>query len=125
MENDNSKIMTVSFVSAAIVTYLVVQVLFEALAATFGSVASIRSIDAVKHGLPVGLAFLTFASLQFNPKVRFWADEVILETRKVVWPTQKDTTTMTTVVCIMLLLAGLVLGAFDFVSGQVIKVLLN
>ena len=125
MENDNSKIMTVAFVSTGIVMYLVVQVLFEAMAASFGAVASIRSIDAVKHGLPTGLGILTFAVLQFNPKIRVWADEVILEVRKVVWPTQRDTTTMTTVVCIMLLLAGVVLGAFDFVSSQVIKVLLN
>lgn len=125
MENDNSKIITVSFVCTAIVAGLVVEVLFEALAATFGSVAAIRSTDAIRHGIPVGVGFLTFSILQFNSKIRFWADEVILEVKKVVWPTQKDTTTMTTVVCVMLLLAGVVLGAFDFVSGQVIKVLLN
>ncbi len=125
MENDNSKIMTVAFVCTAAVTGIVIEVLFEALAATFGVVAGWRSIDAVRHGIPVGIGFLVFASLQFNPKVKAWADEVILEVRKVVWPTQKDTTAMTTVVVIMLLISGVVLGTFDFLSGQIIKVLLN
>ncbi len=125
MEKDNSKIMTVGFILAAAVVGIVVKVLFEALAASSGLVAGWRSQDTIRHGLPVGLAILTFALLQFNAKVRAWADEVILEVRKVVWPSQKDTTAMTTVVCIMLVIAGLVFGVFDFVSGQVIKVLLN
>lgn len=125
MENDNSKIMTVAFVCTAVVTGIVIEVLFEALAATLGIVAGWRSIDAVRHGVPVGIGFLVFASLQFNPRVKLWADEVILEVRKVVWPTQKDTTAMTTVVVVMLLISGVVLGTFDFLSGQIIKVLLN
>lgn len=125
MENDNSKIMTVSFLGAALVVGIVIEVLFEALAATFGVVAGWRSNPLVNHGVPVGLGILTFVLLQFNAKVRVWADEVILEVKKVVWPSQKDTTAMTTVVCIMLVIAGLVFGVFDFFSGQVIKVLLN
>ena len=125
MEKDNSKIMTVSFVLTAVVAGIVVEVIFEALAATFGIVANLRSQDVLRHGIPLAFGFLVFASLQFNSKVKLWADEVILEVKKVVWPSQKDTTSMTTVVCIMLLVAGVVLGAFDFVSGQLIKVLIN
>ena len=124
MEKDNSKIMTVGFVCAAIVTGIVIEVLFEALAASFGVVAGWRSQDVVRHGVPIAFGFVVFVSLQFNSKVKVWADEVILEVKKVVWPSQKDTTSMTVVVCMMLLIAGVVLGAFDFVSGQIIKALL-
>jgi len=125
VEKDNSKIMTVSFVLTAVVAGIVIEVIFEALAATFGVVANLRSQDALRHGIPLAFGFLVFASLQFNSKIKLWADEVILEVKKVVWPSQKDTTSMTTVVCIMLFVAGVVLGAFDFVSGQLIKVLIN
>lgn len=125
MEQDNSKIMTVAFVATGFVAAIVIEVLFEALAASFGAVASIRSTDAVRHGLPVGVGIVTFAVLQFNAGIRQWADEVVVELRKVVWPTQKDTVAMTTVVCVMLIIAGVLLGTFDFISGHVIKLLLN
>lgn len=125
MEQNNQKIMTVAFVVTAFVVGIVVDVLFVALATSFGSVASIRSTDLVRHGLPIASGVLTFLALQLNPKVRSWADECLVELFKVVWPTQKDVTAMTTVVCVMLIIAGIVLGTFDFVSGQVIKVLLN
>ena len=125
MEQNNQKIMTVAFVVTAFVIGIIVDVLFVALATSFGAVASFRSTDLVRHGVPIAFGVATFLALQLNPKVRSWADEVLVELFKVVWPTQKDVTAMTTVVCIMLIIAGVVLGTFDFVSGQVIKLVLN
>ena len=125
MEQNNQKIMTVAFVVTAFVVGIVVDVLFVALATSFGAVANFRSTDLVRHGLPIAFGVITFLSLQLNPKVKAWADEVLVELLKVVWPTKNDVVAMTTVVCVMLIISGIVLGTFDFISGQVIKVLLN
>jgi preprotein translocase subunit SecE len=99
--------------------------LLEVLAGTFGAVARVRSNEVVQHGLPVALGLATFLVLFMNKKTHQWADECVSEVRKVVWPSRKDTTSMTIVVCVMCLLAGLGFGVFDFVSSQLIKLFVN
>lgn len=125
MDKDNRKIITLSFVIAAFLTYLVVQVVLEALASTFGVVARFYAQDIVKHGLPVASGAILFFALQFNKKVVKWADEVIVEVRKVVWPSRRDTVAMTIVSCVMLLLAGVLLGVFDFLSGSLVQTIVH
>lgn len=125
MEKDNNKIITVSFVVVAALVWGTITVLMNSLAGSFSWVARMRAIELVNHGLPVGLAVLAFAMLQFNPKVVAWADEVVVEIRKVVWPSRKDTMGMTTVVCVMVVIAGIMFGLWDYVSGNLIKLLLN
>ena len=125
MEKDNKKIITVCFVIAGAIVWGTLSVLLNSLSGSFSFVARMRAIELVNHGLPVGLGLLTFLYLQFNPKIVNWADEVIVEVRKVVWPSRKDTMGMTTVVCIMVVIAGVAFGLWDFVSGNLIKMLLN
>ncbi|MCB0343321.1 MAG: preprotein translocase subunit SecE [Bdellovibrionales bacterium] len=125
MDNSTKKIMTVAFVVTAFVAALVVDVLLDSLAATIGAVARFRSMDIVAHGLPVAVGLITFACLQFNSKVVLWADEVVVEIRKVVWPSRRDTSAMTIVTCVMLLISGTLLGVFDFVSRNLIKMFIN
>ncbi|NJL26347.1 MAG: preprotein translocase subunit SecE, partial [Calothrix sp. SM1_5_4] len=100
-ENNNQSIVNFSFVMAGFLAYFVVAILFELLAGTFGPVARLRNIEAVKHAVPVGFGLVTFLALFLNKKVHVWADEVIVEVRKVVWPSQKDTVAMTLVCCVM------------------------
>lgn len=124
-QNNNSKIMTVSFVAVAFIVGIVVSVLLDTLQGVSGAIVRLNSIEAFRHGLPVASGILTFLLLQFNPKVRTWADECIIEVKKVVWPSRKDTVAMTTVVCVMLLIAGVILGVFDVVAGNVISLILS
>jgi preprotein translocase subunit SecE len=124
-EKNNQSLVNFGFVLAGFLTYYVVGVLFETLAATFGAVARFRNIEALKHGLPVGLGLLVFLVLFFNPKVQVWADEVISEVKKVVWPSKKDTIAMTVVCCVMCIVAGIGFGVFDFFASQLIKVFVN
>lgn len=124
-DNKNQKIITLSFVLTGFLVALVVRVLLETSAATWGIVAKYYSMDWVKHGLPAVLGVGTFAALQFNRKVQVWADEVVTELLKVVWPTKKDTMAMTVVVCIMLLISSFILGFFDFVSSNLVKLVIN
>lgn len=125
MEKQNKKIVSVCFVIVGFCLALVVDVMMDSLAASFGAVARFRSLALVSHGLPVLVGIVAFLSLQLNKKVLLWADEVVMEVRKVVWPSRRDTTAMTVVTCVMLITSGILLGVFDFFSRHLIKMILN
>ena len=124
-DKNNQNVVNFAFVLVGFIAYFISGVLLEVFAGTFGAVARIRNIDAVKHGLPVSLGLIVFFVLFLNPKVQAWADEVVTEVRKVVWPSRKDTTAMTIVCCVMVVAAGIGLGVFDLLASQLIKVFVN
>ena len=126
MEKNNNKVIMVSFLITAILVGIVVNVAMETAAAVAtGAFGRFVSGDLVRHGVPVLAGLATFFALEFNKSVFTWADEVVAEIRRIVWPSRKDTVAMTIVVCIMLLISGVTLGLFDFVSGTVIDWLLH
>ncbi len=126
MENNNGKVVTVSFMVAGVLVGYIVAFILNTIGATAsGDVARLVNRDVVRHGVPILIGVLAFLSLQFRKGVVDWADEVVTELKKVVWPSRKDTTNMTIVVCIMILISGVVLGLFDFAAGNIIDFLLN
>lgn len=125
MKNENKKIITLSFVLAAFLVAFVVNVLMESVSAAWGGLARVMAYDAVSHGVPIGLGLACFIALQFNSKALVWADEVVTEISRVVWPSSKDTTAMTIVVCVMLVIAGFALGLMDLLSNFVVSYLVR
>ena len=126
MENTNAKFITVSYMITGILVGIVFNVLIETLAAvSTGAFGRFVATDIMRHVIPVVVGILTFLVLQFNKKVGVWADEVVSEIRRVVWPSRKDTTAMTVVVCIMLIISGVALGLLDVMSGALIDWLLH
>lgn len=121
-EKSNQSIINFAFVVAGFIAFGVTYTLFEIFAETFGAVARLRDTELAKQGIPVGVGLLVFFTLFFNRKIHTWADESVTEVRKVVWPSRKDTIAMTTVCCVMVVVAGIGFGVFDFVASQVIKV---
>ncbi len=121
MNDENKKIITLSFVITAFLTFVVIRVLFQSLAVSFGVIGKYWAITAVQHAVPVGIGLITFIALQFNKKVVVFADECVVEIKKVVWPSRKDTIAMTIVCCVMVVIAGVVLGIFDFTSSASVK----
>ena len=101
------------------------KILLDALSSTWGLAARYVQGDLVVHGLPVTIGLITFLALQFNGKAVKWADEVIVEVKKVVWPSRKDTVATSIVVTIMLLISGVLLGAFDLVSNYLVKYIIE
>jgi preprotein translocase subunit SecE len=99
--------------------------LFEALAGAFGPVARLHNQEIAKHGLPVAAGLITFLALFLNQKIHLFTNEAMTEVRKVVWPSRKDTTAMTIVCCVMVVVAGIGFGIFDFFASQLIKVFVN
>jgi preprotein translocase subunit SecE len=114
------KVSTVSFLGAGLVSWLVVGIIFRALAGAFGSVQRLYGMDIFSHGLPLAVGVLVFVSLQFNPKVLEWAENVILEISKVVWAPRKDIVGMTIVTIVMVLIASVILFLFDNIARLVI-----
>ena len=123
-ETTRKKIITFSFVIASFLVGLVVSVLLDTAIGSSAFVARWVRGDMIRHGFPVLCGLSTFFILQFNKKTFLWADESVLEVSKVVWPTKKDTMAMTVVVCIMLIISSLVLGSLDFVSTELVQLLL-
>lgn len=131
MEKQNiNKTVTFSFAAAGFLVWWVSGVLFETLAAGVPAVARMKAfkisgIELYQVGLPVLVGFAVFLYLQLSTKKRIWAEEVVIETSKVVWPSQKDVQISTVVVSVMLLISGIVLFAMDALSSNVIDFILG
>lgn len=125
MDKANSKIMTLSFLAFAALIGFTVATLVTVLSSAFGIVAKITDLDVVRHGLPIVVALGTFLYLQLNKDILSWADEVITEIKKVVWPPTKDVKGMTIVVVIMVMLSAVIIATFDMLSGFVLNQLIK
>ena len=101
MEKSVGKIMMVGFVTGAFLVGYVARVLITLLSSSWGTFARLTDSELVRHGAPItlGVAFFIYAS--FSKDIKKWAHEVIGEISKIVWPTRKDTTAMTIVVCFL------------------------
>jgi preprotein translocase subunit SecE len=125
MEKQTSKVLTVTFALAGVISGITLSLLLKALSGAFGIVAVWMGNDLFRHGLPVAFGFLVFALLQFNPRVLGWGYEVVIELKRVVWPSQKDVVTMTWAVFVMVTVISLVIALFDFVSSYILKFLVG
>ena len=121
MDRTNDKIVSLAFIVAGIITWLIAQTLIQTLGATGAWGARIVSNDFARHVVPVMLGVALFGYLRFNSKTFTWADEVVAELRKVIWPPRKDLAAMTGVVVVMVLISSLVISLFDFLSAYVIN----
>ncbi len=125
MDNTNSKIVTITFLSTAALIGFTIATLLKVFSGAFGLVAKAMDYDIVRHGLPVAVALGLFIYLQFNKNILAWADEVIAEVKKIVWPPTKDTRGMTIVVVIMVLISSVIVSVFDMFSGFVLNQLMK
>lgn len=51
--------------------------------------------------------------------------DIVVELKKVVWPTRKETRRLTTIVLIVCLAAGLILGAIDYGFTRLLEVFIQ
>ena len=125
IKEENAKIVTLSFIAAAGLVAFVVRILFELAAIYSSTVALAYAHEGIRHGLPIVASLLFFIGLQTREKTRIWAHEVVVEVRKVVWPSRQATLGMTVLVCIILMASGVVLGLFDLASSAVVNFIIN
>jgi preprotein translocase subunit SecE len=125
VESNNSKIITLSLALFSAIIGFAVHKLIISFAGAFGVIARLAGSDFVRHIFPVALALVLFLTLQFSSKIVAWADEVVSELKKVVFPSRKDTTAMTVVVVVMVLVSSVIITTFDFLSGYVLRLVMN
>lgn len=125
MDNTNSKIITISFAVGCLILGVTVGLLMDVFASGFSSFARLTNSDLVRHGVPAVIGIGLFFFLQFNQKTVVWADEVVGEIRKIVWPSLHDTRFMTIVVCVMVMVSSVIISSFDFVSAYVINMVVR
>lgn len=125
MDKQISKILTVSFALAASISGVTMHLLLKALGGAFGIVALWMGNDLFRHGVPVAFGLLVFGLLQFNPRALGWGYEVIIELKRVVWPSQKDVKAMTIAVFIMVVTISIIIALFDMVSSYTLRFLVN
>lgn len=119
------KITTLSFLCAAALAYVVVNVLFKSLAGAFSVVQKFYGMDVFSHGLPIVVAVALFFTLQFNSKLLTWAEDVVVEISKIVWPSHRDTSAMTMVVCVFVGIACAALLVIDFVAQHFVEFIIR
>lgn len=120
-----NKVMTFSFFLISALVFWTVGVLFDTAADSFAMVARLKAQPVLQHGLPIICGVAMFLWLQLSEKNRAFADEVITETSKVVWPTFRDVKGMTIAVGIMLIISGIIIAAFDLGAGKTLKLILG
>ena len=125
MEKTINKIMMVAFVCGAFMVGYTVQVFNTLLSTAWGSYARLVEPDLISYGMPIFFGLVFFIYVNFSKKIKEWAKDVVVEVSKVVWPSRKDTMAMTFVVCFFMILSGILLGFFDFLSSQVIQFIIE
>jgi preprotein translocase subunit SecE len=125
MDDNNKKILTISFRGAAVVAAVVVHILMGAVMAISGSATRYLSSDLVANGVPFLVGFATFLGLQFTPAAVAWGNEVVTEVKRAVWPSGRDTLAMTIAVIVMILISAGLLGIFDVLSSKVVNLLVT
>lgn len=125
-QSSTNKTVTVSFMMGGVLAGIFVAVVLETISTlATGALGRFVTQDLVRHGLPVVIGLATFIFLQMNKGIHTWGEEVVTEISRVVWPSRRDTTAMTIVVCVMVLLSGVFFGVLDAVSGAVVSWLLH
>ncbi len=119
------KVKWVSYIMAAALVYIVIQILLDAVVGAVPAWGRYLSSDLVKHGVPLVAGALCLGILAFHQDINSWAESVLYEVSKIVWPTKQDTVSLTISVTIMLLISGVLIAAMDFLSGSVIKSILT
>lgn len=122
MENRQLKTwVNLSFLALAILLGYVLFTLGLKGIATFDLETKIKNAEWILRGVAVVLGLALFVSLNRNRKVSTFTTEVFEELTRVTWPTQKDTTTATILVIIMVLISGFVLGLWDYLLTWAIQ----
>ena len=116
---------TLSFVFFGLVAFIATRILFENTASNFATIGRYWEQASFQHGIPVGAGLITFFALQLRTKTILWADEVLAELFKVVFPSKKDTVALAIVCSILIILSGVVLGFFDYVATYLVRAVIS
>ena len=96
---------------------------------SFWNIFQIRSIDLLGFHAAYVIAFAivgpSFVYLMRSQPAQDFANEVLVELKKVTWPTWKETRQATMVVLVLVAIIAAILGGFDLIWAKLIKFILS
>ncbi len=113
-----------SFFVAAAVLGVLASTLAARLSVTFDLEAKVTALQWWVRGLGFLVGGGLFVGLMQNRSANQFMSEVISELAAVVWPSQQEVTRSTSIVIIMVLVSGLILGFLDYLCGKLIQMVL-
>lgn len=121
MESQHQKWVNLSYLGLAVLVGYVVFSTAGKIVGTYDLEARIRNIDLILRVISVAIGAILFICLYRNERSNQFMNEVVVELSRVTWPTQKETTSATLVVIIMVIISGMVLGFLDYCWVQLLK----
>ena len=79
----------------------------------------------VPFALGLAVAAGAFVAVKRNEAANRFGNEVVMELRKVVWPTRKEVTGTTTAVLVLVIITAFILFLFDKIFGYLVTVLIR
>ncbi|MEK6706951.1 MAG: preprotein translocase subunit SecE [Bdellovibrionota bacterium] len=125
METQYKKWVSLSYLGLAVLVSYIVSVMAAKIVGVYDLETRIRNIDWIVRALSLTLGGIVFFVLYLNDKVNGFMNEVMVELSRVAWPTQKETSSATLVVIVMVIITGLLLGFLDYLWTLLINGLLK
>ena len=95
---DNRKIILSSFTVVGFILWFLARSSIAALRVEWYAFRRLPGIEWIQEGLPLLVGVVTFAILYLHPRVNAFLDDVVVELKKVTWPSRDDVRKSTTVV---------------------------
>jgi len=121
MESQHQKWVNLSYLALAILVGYIVFSTTGKIVGAYDLEARIRNIDLILRVISVVLGLISFLVLYRNDRANQFMNEVVVELSRVTWPTQRDTTSATLVVIVMVVISGMILGLLDYCWIQLLK----
>lgn len=124
MESQRERYVNMIFAALGLLVAYISLIGLQKLVAVTSLEASVKQIDLIVRGVSLVLGAGVGFGLYWNDRATAYMNEVMIELGKVTWPTSQDTSKLTTLVIIMVVISGFILGFFDWVLTSVMKAIL-
>lgn len=124
MEN-TKKILSLVFIVASLLIWFIFQTFLSNI---FGYLQWLERYEWLHLAINISSILIGLLALLGFYKIKIVYDyvfEVVSEVKKVSWPNKKETWSATFVVVVAVIIAGLVLGVFDWISASLLGLILS
>jgi preprotein translocase SecE subunit len=113
-----------SFFVAAAIFGILASTLATRLSVSFDLEAKVSALQWWLRGVGFFVGGSVFFGLLRNKTASQFMGEVVAELASVVWPSQEEVTRSTSIVILMVIVSGLILGLLDYLCGKLIQLFL-
>lgn len=121
MESQYQKWVNLSYLAFAILFGYIVFATAGKVVGAYDLETRVRNIELILRGVSIAAGAILFVGLYRNDQANQFMNEVMAELARVTWPTQKDTTSATMIVIVMVVVSGMVLGLLDYFWVQLLR----